>query len=100
MAAIDALPYVNKFEKLSNISSLQKASQKLSILSMGEALKAFFPKATGNKLKLLVAAGILFDTVFAYTTGKVIDDAINKKRADKADAKAETAQAFVEAGEE
>jgi hypothetical protein len=100
MAAIDALPYVNKFEKLSNISMLKNASQKLSFLSMGEALKGFFPKITGNKLKLMVAAGILFDAVFAYTTGKVIDDAINKKRANKADAKAEAAQALAEADDE
>jgi hypothetical protein len=100
MAALDALPYVSKIKKLSNVSILQKASQKLSFLSMGEALKDFFPKVTGNKLKLMVAAGLLFDAVFAFTTGKIIDDAINKKRADKADVKAEAAQVLTETDDE
>jgi hypothetical protein len=100
MAALDALPYVGKIKKLSNVSILQKASQKLSFLSMGEALKGFFPKVTGNKLKLMVAAGLLFDAVFAVTTGKIIDDTINKKRADKVDAKAEVAQALSETDNE
>jgi hypothetical protein len=87
VAAIDALPYVSKIDKLANVSFLQNASKNLSFLSMGECLKSFFPKVTGNKLKLMVAAGILFDAAFAFAAGKSIDDAINKKIEKRADKK-------------
>jgi len=82
---------VAAYTAIDTAAYLKKGNIVSQMLSMGEGLLKFFPNATPKAAKGIRAIGIAIDLVFAYITGRWIDNSINKKRAAKADEAAEAA---------